>query len=423
MFWQRGRLSTRKARTLLVELFDNRYQWPLRFPITYMLTHGDPVRFLCSMRFLVDWIGQGVYLLNARKPSERAPWFADDLTGAISKLQRHPVDLHERLTAVMRMDDPVAAELKARRLLLEIVELSSMDKKRRRQEESRPLVSWLAKVADLEIVSEPAKVPDGDWADLKEIARRAVRIVWRLPGSRLAAVSGSVALGYADLTSDIDITLFGLKLPDPDVRRSLIAATAVVPDDITQLTTKSYAVDVFWLRDRSPDGKLRQIDVRYFLIDEAKRLIKHPVPESQADCELLTHLSTAEFLVDYESRGPDLLQDLRHATRLARPERLAKASADFDRAMAHLQTSGDHVPSSFYATTDAILALFQLLAARNDRWIFCPKRTEAWLEDLEHASADAHQRISAVALLPFRAENISYRFETLTKLAQETLAH
>jgi len=423
MFLQRGRLSARRARTLLVELFDHCYQWPLRMPITYMLAQGDPLRFLCSMRFLVDWIGQGVYLLNGRRPPEQAPWFGDGLHGALSKLQRYPADLEDRLTTVMLMDDPVAAELIVRRLLLEIIGLSAREKKRGWQEESQPPVAWLAKVADLESASEPALMPDGDPADLKEIARRAVRIVWRLPGSRLAAVSGSVALGYADLTSDIDISLFGLKLPDPDVRRSLIAATAGVPDDITQLTTKSHAVDVFWLRDRSPDGNLRQVDVRYFLIDEAKRLIENPVPESQADCDLLTRLSTSEFLVDYESRGPDLLRDLKHATQLARAERTAQASADFDRALAHLRASGDNGANSFYATTDAVLALFQLLAARNDRWIYCPKRAAAWIEDLEHAPADAHQRISAVALLPSRAENISSKFETLAELAQETLTH
>jgi hypothetical protein len=420
MFFRRGRLSVRKTQTLLVELFDNCYQWPLRFPITNV-SRDDPLRFLCSMRFIVDWIGQGVFLLNRRNPPQQSPWFGGGLRDALSKLQRYPVDLEERLTQVTVMDDPATAELNARSLLLEIIDLASVEKKRRGQEGARPLVSWLPKTADLKIASEPIEMIYSDRADLKEIARRAVRIVWRLPGARLAAVSDPVPLGYTDLTADIAISLFGLKLPDPAVRRSLIAATAGLADDITQLTRESYAADIFWLRDRSPDGNLRQVDVRYFSIDEARRLTEHPVPASQTDWELLMRLSTSEFLVDYESRGPDLLHDLQQATRRARPERLAKASADFDRAMMDLNASGDDVPRNFYAATDAILALFQLLAARNDRWILYPTSTAAWFDSLEHAPVDAHQRISAIALLPFHAKNNHNRSETLSALAQETL--
>jgi hypothetical protein len=159
------------------------------------------------------------------------------------------------------------------------------------------------------------------------------------------------------------------------------------------------------------------------LIDEALRLIENPVPESRADWELLSCLSTAEFLVDYELRGPDLLHDLQRATRLARPERMAKAAVDIDQALTRLKASADDGPRSFYATTDAILTLFQLLAARNDRWLICPKDTAVWFDNLEHAPADAHQRISSIALLPFRAEHTPSRLQTLTELTQEALDH
>lgn len=422
MFFRRGRLRERKAQTLLVELFDNCYQWPLRFPIIYV-SRDDPLRFLCSTRLMIDWIGYGVYLLNRRNPPQRAPWFHGGLRDTLSQLQRYPANLEERLIQVMAMDDPATAELNARSLLLDIIDLASEEKKRRGQEGARPLVSWLSKTADLKIGSEPIGVTHSDQADLKEIARRAVRIVWRLPGARLAAVSDPAPHGYADLTAEVAISLFGLKLPDPAVRRSLIAATADLADDITQLTRESYAADIFWLRDRSSGRNLRQVDVRYFSIDEASRLAEHPVPASQTDWELVIRLSTAEFLVDYELRGPDLLHDLQQSTRRVRPERLDKASADFDRAITDLRASGDDVPRNFYAATDAILALFQLLAARNDRWIHCPRSTPAWFDSLEHAPMDAQQRMTAIALLPFRAENNHSRSETLATLARETLDH
>ncbi len=421
MFFRRGRLSARKARAFLVELFDQHYQWPLRMPIIHLLERGDPLRFLCSLRFLVDRIGEGVFLLNRRQPPERIPWFADDLRAAVSELPLCPTDLAERLTLVMRLDDPVAAEVEARRLLLEIVDLAPMEKKRRQPLEERPPVFWLPRIAEFETEPESFDARVRGQADLRRTARRAVRIVWRLPGSRLAALTGSVAAGYADLTSDIDISLFGLKLAEADVRRSLIAATSSAPDDITQMTRKTYAADAFWLADDSPNGGLHLVDVRYFLIGEAQRLIEYPVPESKADEELLAALSTAEVLVDYEFRGPDLLNDLRQATRQARRERMARASADADRALADLQASSDSL-RMFYGTTDAILALFQLLAARNDRWIVFPKRTAAWLDGLEHAPVDLHERLSAAALLPFRLENLSVKLETLRALEGETRA-
>jgi hypothetical protein len=67
-------------------------------------------------------------------------------------------------------------------------------------------------------------------------------------------------------------------------------------------------------------------------------------------------------------------------------------------------------------------ALFQLLAARNDRWIIFPKWTAAWLHSLEHVPGDLYERLSAVALLPCRPENRAVKLETLAALAQEAQA-
>jgi hypothetical protein len=418
MFFRRGRLGARKARTLLIELFDHHFQWPLRLPIIHLLERGDPLRFLCTLRFLVDRTGDGVYLLNQRQPPERTPWFADDLEAAVAELPCRPTDLAGRLTSVMRLDDPAAAEVELRRMLLGIIDLATKEKTRRQQKEEQPVVSWLSRTADLKTTPGSLNTPIGGHADLMRTARRAVRIVWRLPGSRLAALTGSVASGYADLTSDIDISLFGLKLPEARLRRSLIAATSSAPDDITQLSKKTYAADAFWLTGGLPNGDLVLIDVHYFLIQDAQRLIEHPVPESRADEELLADLSTADILVDYEFRGPDLLNDLQQATRRARAERMARASASLNQALDQLQGSSDTV-SMFYATTDAILALFQLLAARNDRWIVVPKRTPAWLKGLEHVPSDLHGRLGPVALLPFYRENLAAKLDTLHVLESE----
>jgi len=421
MFFRHGRLSAKKARALLIELFDQRYQWPLRIPIVHSLGRSDPLRFLCALRSVVDGVGQGVFLLNRRQPPEQIPWFADSLETTVIKLPYRPAHLAERLAFVMRLDDPVAVEVEIRQLLLEIIDLTPQEKRRGRQETEPLVVSWLPRIAALEAEPESLPVIGAERADLQQIARRAVRIVWRLPGSRLAALTGSAALGYADLISDIDISLFGLKLPKTDVRRSLIAATSDEPDDITQLTQERYAVDTFWLKDHSPGGNAHLIDTHYFLIEDAQRLIKRPVPESRADVELLAHLSTAQILVDYESRGPDLLQDLHRATRQARSERMARASASLDQALAYLRASS-HSPDIFYATTQAVLALLQLLAARNDRWILFPKWTSAWLDDLEVAPDDFHTRLSSVALLPFRQENVAAKLETLRVLKSEIKA-
>ncbi len=421
MFFRRGRLSARKARAALIELIDQRYQWPLRAPINHLLARGEPLRFLCSLRFLVDGVGQGVHLLNRSQWLEQIPWFGDDLEAAVSDFSVRPTNLAGRLASVMRLDDAASAEVEIRRLLLEIIDLVPKERTRGREGDEQPVVSWLPWVADLEAPAEPRPALAGDPADLRRVAQRAVRIVWRLPGSRLAALTGSVANGTADLTPDIDISLFGLKLPEASVRRSLIAATSGIPDDITQLTQARQAADLFWLNDRSPSERRWLIGVRYFLIEDARRLIERPVPESAADEQLLVHLSAADILVDYELRGPDLVNDLRQATRQARSERVARASDRLDQALAWLKTRGDS-PGAFYATVEAILALFQLLAARNDRWIVFPRWTAAWLDGLEHVPADAHQRLSSVALSPFHPENVALKLETMRDLAEEIKA-
>jgi hypothetical protein len=416
--FRRGRLRGEKARSLLIELFDHHYQWPLRLPIIELLERGDPLRFLCTLRFLVDRTGDGVHLLNRRLPPERTPWFDNDLQTTAAALERRPTDLAGRLMSIMRLEDPAGSELEMRRLLSDIISMTQEEKQRGRKDGEQPLVPWLSRIADLQPRRAVPEMAAADQADLRRTAQRAVRIVWRLPGSRLATLTGSVASGYADVTSDIDISLFGLKLPKEDVRRSLIAATASAPKDITQLTKKTHAADAFWLEGTSAGSRPYLIDVRYFLIEEAQRLIQDPVPKSRADEELLADLSTAEVLVDYEFRGPDLLQSLQQATRRARADRSARGSAEIQRALADLAAGRDSA-AMFYATTSAILALFQLLAARNDRWIVLPKRTADWLSDLEQVPPDLHQRLSSVALLPFFPENRSAKLETLKALERE----
>jgi hypothetical protein len=420
MFFRRGRLRAKHARSALIELFDNHYQWLLRMPVARLLAQGDASRFLCSLRFLVNYVGQGVYLLNHLRPPEQKPWFADDLRGAVADLPLRPSNLAGRLAQVMRLDDPALAEVEGRRLLLDVIDLAPREKKKGQEAEEQAPVPWLLQIAALEPQASDSGRADRpvERSELMPLARRAVRIVWRLPGSRLAALTGAVAADLADLTSDIDVSLFGLKLPQAPVRRSLIAATSDAPGDITQLSHKTFASDAFWLNGGLPGAGLRLINVRYFLIEEARRLFERPVPQSQADAELLAHLSTAEVLVDYEFRGPGLLHNLQRATRQARPERMAQAAAWLDQASTRLQNSTDGA-AIFYHSVDAILALFQLLAARNDRWITLPKWTAAWLDSLEHAPAEAHQRLNAVALLPSRPENIPARIETLRALAHE----
>ncbi len=416
MFFRRGRLRAKTTRSLLIELYDQRYQWLLRRPIAALLAHGDAARFACSLHFLVDYAVQGLYLLNQRPAPEQAPWLDGDLAAASSDLPLCPPNLVQRLAQVMRLDDPAAAEVEARRLLWDIIDLTPRDKDRDGNE--LPVVAWLPKIAALEPQRQDSPKPSTDPLPL---ARRAVRIVWRLPGSRLAAFSGSVAAGHADLSSDIDISLFGLKLPQAPVRRSLIAATSDAPDDITQTSSKTYASDAFWLNARAPQKDLRLINVHYFLIEEALRLFEHPAPQSQFEQELLAHLSTANVLVDYESRGPDLLDGLQRATCRARPERMARASAQLGQALARLQGSDDS-PTIFDNSVAALLALFQLLAARNDQWIVIPKWTAAWLDDLEHAPVDAHQRLSFIALLPAHPSTITDRARALRALADEISA-
>jgi hypothetical protein len=92
-----------------------------------------------------------------------------------------------------------------------------------------------------------------------------------------------------------------------------------------------------------------------------------------------------------------------------------------EQALARLQGSADSL-AVFDNSVTALLALFQLLAARNDQWIVIPKWTATWLDKLEHAPDDAHQRLSAIALLPAHPENVPERVRALRALADEISA-
>jgi hypothetical protein len=46
----------------------------------------------------------------------------------------------------------------------------------------------------------------------------------------------------------------------------------------------------------------------------------------------------------------------------------------------------------------------------------------AWIDDLEHTPTDAHEHPCAVALLPFRAENVPVKHDALRDLTDEIKA-
>jgi hypothetical protein len=129
-------------------------------------------------------------------------------------------------------------------------------------------------------------------------------------------------------------------------------------------------------------------------------------------------LSNADILVDYQFLGPDLIRDLQRATRHSRSDRMARAAAQLEGAVQRLGESRD-TPAIFNGTVEAILSLFQLLAARNDRWIVLPKRTPDWLGGLTFTPADIYERLRQVALLPCAPENVLAKLEALRDLADE----
>jgi len=417
MFFRRGRLRAGQARSWLLDLFNHQYQWWLRTPIRNLLARDDRVCFLCSLALMVDHIGQGLYLLNQRKPPASfdrdgvPPWFGPDLGEAITDFSLVPDHLAERLREILTLDDPVLSEVEGRRLMIELMGLF-LSQGRKKEETPLP---WLDGISPPEVEELVALEPDS--SQTMNLARRAVRIVWRLPGGWMTALTGSGAAGMADQSSDVDIVVYSDQLADEAVRRSLVGATSDGHQDATHLTQKRYARDVFWL-----DG--RMIDVRYYLLEDLKRLVEHPIPHSRLEKEMLAQLDNLNALYDPTLVMLNVLDppDIRRAFQGVRAERLNAETSRLDEALARLSGSSEHGPARLHATVEVILALFDLLAARNDRWIAFPRWTAAWLERLDAAPPDAQERLMGVAATPFRHETTVAKAATLRALASEVRA-
>lgn len=413
MVFRRGRLRAGQARSRLLDLFNHQYQWWLRTPIRNLLARDDRVCFLCSLALMVDHIDQGLYLLNQRKPPaplDRGgvpPWFGPDLGEAIADFVLSPDRLVERLGEILALDDPGFSEVEGRRLMIELMGLFLSQE--RKQEES-PL-PWLDRVPPPEVEELAPLEPDS--GHTMSLARRAVRIVWRLPGGWMTGLTGSGAAGLADQGSDVDLVVYGDRLADEAVRSSLVRATSDNHQKATHLTQKRYARDVFWL-----DG--RMIDVRYYLLEDLKRLVEHPIPHSQREKEMLAQVDNLNALYDPTLVMLNVLDppDVRRALQRVRAERLNAEASRLNEALTRLSGSPEHGPTRLYTTVEVILALFDLLAARNDRWITFPRWTATWLERLDAAPPDTQERLMDVAATPFRPDTTVAKLVTLASEAQ-----
>ncbi len=419
MFFRRGRLRTGQARSRLRHLFNAQYQWWLRTPVRNWLARDDLVCFTCSLVRMMDDVGRGLYLLNRRQPPEVSggvgddvpPWYGSDLGQVIEDFSLYPQDLVERWQGLMRLDDPARSEVEGRRLLCDLIDLFLSQEKK--QDES-PL-PWYDQVPQPQVEGLDPLEPD--LGRTMSLARQAVRIVWRLPGGHMSALTGSVAAGWADRTSDVDIVVYGDHLADETVRRSLIGATSDSDQDVSTLTYKRQARDRFWL-----DGRL--IDVRYFLLEDVKRLVEYPVTRSPQDKEILAQVDNLESLYDPTFLMVNVLapKDLERAAKRAREERLGLAGARLDQALSRLSDSGQPDPTLLYGTVTVILGLFNLLAARNDRWLAFPRWTANWLDQLGVAPAETHARLTDVVTTPFRPNYAAAKVKALRALVAEARA-
>ncbi len=169
-------------------------RWWLKLPPTNLIERADHFRFRYALYLITHQVAAVLYGLNQRPYNVGYPSRLRNAQQGLNQLPVTPLTAGDRLLAMVRATDPQQAWAIASNLIVDTLRLTG-DKFA-----AAPPAS-----------GEPPLLTPGI-SSLRERAEEVAHELSALPGVLAIAVSGSLARGFADNRSDVDLCVFCQKL-------------------------------------------------------------------------------------------------------------------------------------------------------------------------------------------------------------------
>ncbi|MBI4552021.1 MAG: nucleotidyltransferase domain-containing protein [Candidatus Latescibacteria bacterium] len=344
----------------------NQLHWWLTLPPVNLIARGDVIRFRHALYLIVHQVTAVLFGLNGQPVRMTYPSTLSDGRSRLDALPIRPDQCGLRLEQMVtagRMEDAWAV---AARLIGDVSALTIPHPLSLPRGERKGSSPWVT-VSPLPAVGEGPGVRASLSPDkLVVLAQQAAQWYHRLPGLDGIALTGSLARGYADAMSDVDLSVYCRAIPAHDARRAVAAGLPGVRGILIE-----HACDTAWV-----EGTL--VHVRYWQTYNVERMVAaFPAPPS--DAFLAEDLQVCVPLYDVSGRlqawkarvqafAPHLKAELLAPTQRRRPAfARAWSAALAAHDVLHLHCLANQ------AANDWLIALF----AMNDRFLTTPR----WCRD------------------------------------------
>lgn len=365
----------------------NQLRWWLVLPPVNLIARGDVIRFRHALYLIVHQVAAVLFGLNGQPGRMTYP---SSLSGCRARLDALPVRPDgcglrlEQMVTTGRMEDAWAV---AARLIGDVIALVNSP--------SIPTPR-----------SSPSLSPD----ELAVLAQQAAQRYHRLPGVDGIALSGSLARGYADGMSDVDLSVYCRAVPSHDARRTVADGLPGVRDILIE-----HACDTAWV-----EGTL--VHVRYWQTYNVERMLT-AFPTASPDAFLAEDLQVCIPLYDVSGRLRDWKARVQafsshlKASLLAPPQRRRPAFARaWTAALAAHDVLHLHCLAN-QAANDWLIALF----AVNDRFLTTPRWCRDEMRRFAVIPAESEARLREVVGSITDWGEAGNRWRTLSQLWEEVL--
>lgn len=364
-------------------------RWWVKLPPTNLIARGDAIRFHHALYLIIHQVATVLFSHNGNPVSMTSPSTLSGCRPRLDDLAIRPdrcgMRLEQMVTA-SRMDDAWAIAV---RLIADVI-------------------AFVDGVLPTSIVPAPRPARSRSLDELALLAPQVAQRYRGLTGLEAIALTGSLARGYADGMSDIDLSVYCQAVPSHDARARIAAGLPGVSDVLIEP-----ACDTAWI-----DGIL--VHVRYWLTSEVEEIIA-AFPDPPRDAFLAEDLQVCVPLYDGSSRLREWkarVQMFSSRLKAALLNPIQRRRPTFARAWASALAAHDRIHLyclANQAANDWLIALF----AVNDRFLTTPRWCHDEMRRFAVIPAESGARLCGIVGAIQESDDAGRRWNELERLWEE----
>ncbi len=377
----------------------------LAFPILSQVRRGDWVRLAMSKYFQIGQIADTLFALNGLAIRKGVDYqFEED----IASLQSKPPRTAERLNSMFLAVDHASEIAEALGLMRDAVTLIG--------EKYPELRLRCREILEFERKYSKRRRPSKTGSELLHMAREVALAYHRVWPDWAICLSGSVAKGYSDAESDVDLLAYCETIPSADLGRNVILQMLPEAKDFTRdLTHPRWSCDAFMR-----GGCWTHVDFKN--MPEVEEIVQRLPDFRWDDDDYLEDVQCCVILFDPEGRvagWKKVIDNPPPALRSKRVGEYLKDSKWFDRLKEAVDSG--HFITSYYYLMDGIYTLCNVIFALNGIFSVFPKWVKQTAEELRTKPTGFYPRLVRIVNTEFSPATWHEKVIDLLRLWGDTL--